>query len=423
MKKAHQLSALTKRIERRYGAPTEDGVIMPPPGGVVTENPGTEIPANCFVELLNAEYQGNKLRRRWGSTPSNQSEYIHDVTASIHPVDFRPGSPFRLWFYGVGCPGESASLGFFTGHFDPEQNPNIQRSVWYDTGTTDIAIGVFGGQPMVAIDASLRRLNLLPVPWGVENIAMAGGGQDVPLVDLSLAPWGITSVHACLEFDGQFFLACTVGSGGAVFAWDGRTLREDLTGIGAPNSFGLWRDSLVMGFNGASEIRIRARGASPGTWSTVTPAAGTINVAKGVNSIRSFRDVVYLADDVGADLWAYDGTTLQIVRSPAAATTLQCLAVGFGRLWYGHVTGGKAILGQRTSAGVYTDSVKDLSTVLTGANDFPAMEFYRNSIVAAVRKTAQTALLVSGDEPGTDPWQTVSNVGVFSNTIYSLVPM
>jgi hypothetical protein len=423
VKRSHQLSALTKRIERRYGAPTEGGNVLGPPGGVVTENPGSEIPANCFTELLNGEYKGNSVVRRWGSSPVNQDEFIHDAEAYIHPVDFRPGSPFRLWFYGPGCPGQSAGSGFFLGHYDPEQSPNIQRAAWYQTALEDIAIALYGGQPMLAVDSTLRKLNLIPVPWGTENISLAGAGQDVTLVDLSLAPWSIVSVHAMIEFDGLLFLACTVGSAGAVFTWDGKTLREDLPGIAAPNSFGLWRDSLVMGFSGTSEIRIRARGESPGTWATVTPGAGTINVARGVNSIRSYRDVVYLADDVGGDVWSYDGTTLVIARSPAGAVRVQSLAVGMGKLWYGYATAGAAILGSRDSAGVYTDVARDLSVVYPGANDFPAMEFYRNSIVAGIRKAAQSALLISGDDPATDDWETSANVGTFSNTLFSLVPM
>jgi hypothetical protein len=423
--KAHQLSVLTKDIERQYGQPTEGGQILPPPGGVVTENVGTEIPPHCFTELVNADYAGNSVRRRWGSSNVNLEEYIHDQTADIHPVDFRPGSPFRAWYAGAGCPGESLGTGFFLGHFDPEQFPNLQRAIYYAGAATGIAIAPYGGQPMLGLDTELRQLNLLPVPWGTENIAVSGAGQDVVLAQLSLAPWSATTIEAMIEFDGYLFIACRTAGGFAVFTWDGKTIREDETGAGIPTGLGLYRDQLIMGFTAASnKIMVRERGASPGTWATVTPGAGTVACVKGLNSIRSYRDNAYIVDGTGGNIWKYNGSTVAIDRTPGA-DTITALAVGFGKLYYGYVktSDGFAKIGQ-LSGTTYTDVVKDMEDVVSGANDIPAMEFYRNSIIAVLRKTAQTAFVVSeNDDLASGDWETHSNVGIFSNTVYYLVPM
>lgn len=427
MKKQHQRGPLTERIERQYGVPTEGGVLMPAPRGVVTDSPGNQIHPSAYVEALNVEYEGNRTRSAFRYQLASLEAYIHDANARIHPQDFRPGSPFRLWYAGEGCPGESLGTGFFLGHYDPEQYPNLQRAVYYSGSLLGVNIAPYGGQPMVSVDLEFRQLNLLPVPWGTENIAVSGVGQDVLLADLSLAPWSLTSVEVMYEFDGLYFIVGQAAGGYKVLTWDGRTIREDDSGTGIPTGLGLYRDSLILGFtSAANKIRIRERGESPGTWRTVTPGAGTVACVRGLNSIRSYRDNAYIVDGPGGNIWKYTGATdtLAIDRT-LAADTVSCLTVGFGRLYFGWVrtSDGFAKIGMLDGV-TYTDLVKDMEDVVSLADDIPAMEFYRNSIVVVLREAATTYLTVSdNDSLAGSNWENHANVGIFSNNVFYMVPM
>ncbi len=161
MKYRHQLGRQTTRVERRYGS---NG--LGAPRGVNTEKPGGAVPPDQFLRLVNNDWLGNGVIPRPGQSRLHGDDEIHDEAARVHPYDFRLGCATRLWHVGEGCPGQSLSGGYFLGHYDQEQDPLIQRAAWYELATGSVAVGTYGGQPYVAVDSELRRLQTILVPYG-----------------------------------------------------------------------------------------------------------------------------------------------------------------------------------------------------------------------------------------------------------------
>jgi hypothetical protein len=395
VKRVHQLGPQTIRVERRYGT---DGIGAP--RGVVTERPGGSLRPEEFVRLVNVDWLGNGIIPRPGQ--ARLGTLIHDDEARTHPYDFRLGCATRLWHAGVGCPGQGLSGGFFIGHYDQEQEPQVQRAAYYSTSLNQIAIATYGGQPYIAIDDSLRRLQTIPVPYGEEQITIGGQGADLPSALLT----GFRC-NAMIEFDGLFFLALQENGSGThkIATYDGVTLRDDLTGLAdAPVAFGLWRDSLILGYVvGANRISVRARGASPGTWAHVSPGAGTIATQLGRNSIVSYKDEVYIADG-GANVWNYDGTTLAVGRNVVGAT-ITCVEEAFGYLFYGYLSsGGDATIGRYDNSS-WVDAHRDLTADEPLAARVDALRYFRDALVVCVTRTGfQNALLESPGRNTASAW-------------------
>lgn len=418
-KHSQQRGPLTQRFERRYGRDE-----LPDAGGVNTEKAPPDIGPHQFVRLVNVRWRDGGIGGRGGQSAlwaggGNGGTPPHPGATGVYPGMFDLGSPCRLWFTGDGCPGQSAGLGFYIGHFDPEQDPTWQRAAWYDAAVSAVNLGAYGGQPYISVDNALRRLTLIQVPYGRENIALAGDGQDVPIE--TFTGYVVKFLQA---FDGKLFIGLDAGAGASkVVSYDGRTIRDDLSSIDPPIAAGLWRDSLIIGFaSGTGHIRVRAAGDTP-SWTTVT-AAG-VAVAPGVNSIRSYADVAYLCDGA-TKVWAYNGSTLTTARTVAGAT-IRALAVGCNgtsrRLFYGYGTSGShAVIGM-TDGSTWTDAHKDLTAVdCPTATDVRGMEWYRDCLAVAVL-SATPKLCLSPRTTTSGTYSVVGYTSSYANAVFYLVAM
>lgn len=294
---------------------------------------------------------------------------------SIH--DFQVSTPKKLWMLLNGCPGISSSAGLSVNNFDPEQDPEFQRAVYYGSATS-VILASFNGYMHVGVDATLRRLNLVTMPWGQENLALSGTSQDVPLYTFG------GPITCMKEFDGLLFIGVNLGAGASkIYTWDGKSMRDEGILINSPTAFGIYRiqgggDAIVVGFAAASnQVRIRPAGPSPGTWTTITPGAGTV----ASHAMRSFKDVLYITDGT-ANVWSLSGTTLSIVRSPASATAVYGLEATNEYLYYGWETASAAFIGRTADGASWTDSHKAMTTQFSGTSSIRSLAWYRGYLLA-----------------------------------------
>jgi hypothetical protein len=395
-------------IERRYHHDE-----MPGPGGVNTDNSPTAVPPWQFVQLLNARWNEDSIIPRGGQSKMNVANTILSPVATIHPTEFTNASPLRAWVVGDGCPGESLGTGFYVGHYDPEQEPQVQRSVWYDLAVQGVAIAAYGGVPHVVVDLELRKISLLPVPWGIENIVLSGRSQDVPLCTLP------AKCNCMLEYNGLLFMLLNDNT---IYTWDGKTLRLDSTETNPPLAACLWRDELVIGFGvAANKIRIRNYA---GTYTTVTPGAGTVKARAGRNTMTSHRDVVWMASGA-ADLWKYDGATLSIGHTIAGAT-IESVALAFNALYYGYTSSTPAaLIGQSVNGVAFSDAHKNVTSQLAGASAVRGLVYFKDTLTAAIVFNAGTTRLIAspGEDTANANYDVQSQTGTLSNDIRYIVPM
>lgn len=387
-KQPHQRGPDTDRDERRYG---RGG--LGPALGICTSMSTAEIRPDQFAELINARWDGAGIVERGGQTLLS-TEPIHDGEgADIFPYWFDFGTPFRVWWAGHGCPGAAIQQGSSIRHFDFEQDPPVQRSVWDKSTTVGMTIGTYGGNQYVMVDDAFNRFALIPVPFGTDNIALAGTRQSVPV-----ATFPGYSCNAIIEFDGLCFLALedTVGAAHKIVTYDSVTIRDDLTGIPIPRAFGLYRDQLAVGFALAdNQIRLRARGDSPGTYTTVAgPGIGT---RAGLNSMISYKDRLYGIGDT-ADIWRYDGAALVVAHTVAGAI-LSSIETGFGYLYYGYANPGP-IIGRYDNT-AFVDIHKDLVGEVPTGNQVRMLRYHREQLVAGVRTGTDLGVTVAVS-PGSD---------------------
>lgn len=295
-------------------------------GGMIPDgDPGSLPPFRPRV-IFNGRLQAGGIVPRGGLDAFND-DALHASNAEIRYLDdFQVGTKKSLMTVGVGCPTFSATAGFNLGSYDFEQSPDIQSNVYYSSSSAGLTLGLFGDDLYIGSDNILRKYAAVESPYGQNGLAMSGLAQDLPLVTFS----GMTSITYMLEFDGYLFIALDGGAGTSkVSMWDGRTENNDLTGINAPLGLGLYRESLILGYDGApNHIRVRPVGAPGTAWATVAPGAGTVRLKNG----ESYKDVFYMT--TGAeDVYKFDGTTL--TRIPIGTTGIAA----------GSITDGIAVLG------------------------------------------------------------------------------
>lgn len=412
MKRPGQRGPQTQSFERRYGSDE-----MPRPGGMNTAVNPALIPPWQFRRLENIDWDGYDIMPRGGQALVNTEALLLDDDAHVHPAQFINASPLRAWILGDGCPGESLGTGFFLGHYDPEQDPATQRSVWYDTATTGIAIGSYGGVPHVVVDLQLRKISQLQVPWGTETIALAGSAHDTPLATLP------AKCNAMIEAFGLLFLLL---NNNTIYTWDGITLRLDSTETHPPTAACLWRDFLAIGFTdpAANKIRLRDFNAA---YTTVVPGAGTIVVRPGRNSMTSHRDALWAVGD-SPDIWKYDGATLVVTHTVANAI-IQTLARAFNALYYGYTLDNSsdpstAWIGKTVDGAAWTDTHKNITAQIAGANAVRGLAYFKDSLAAAILVTAQTTRIILSPGEDTDlTYEVQSQAGALSNDVRYLVVM
>jgi len=412
VKRPNQTGPQTSTFERRYGS--DD---LPQPGGINTSVSPEAIPAHQFRRLENVDWNGNDIVPRGGQDKVKTDGVILDPLAHIHPTQFITASPVRNWILGDGCPGESAGTGFFLGHFDPEQDPQVQRSVWYETATEGLAIASYGGVPHVVVDRELRKISQMQVPWGTETIEQTGNAHDTPLATL------VAKCNCAIEAFGLLFLLL---NNNTIYTWDGITLRLDSTETHPPVSACVWRETLVIGFNDPAANKLRVRDFNAG-YTTVTPGAGTIRVRPGRNSMTSHRDMVWAVGDETV-IWKYDGTTLAIARTIAGAT-IQTVARAFNALYYGYTLDNSsdpvsAWIGQTVDGVAFDDIHFSVTGQVATAIAVRGLAYFKDSLAAAILLSVGPSRLIFSRGEDTDlAYDSHPQTGSLSNDIRYLVVM
>lgn len=385
--------------------------------GMLTNGDAGANPPNRPRMLVNARLTGGGYVERAGLTTFDT---LVSSSACVRLIaDFQLSSPKKLWIRGDGCPGVSSSAGFYIATLDQEQSPEFQRAVYYSAATTSVILARFDGALHLGVDGALKKLQLIIMPYGTENLSASGSSQDTPIYSF---PAG--TISCMQEFDGKLFIGVDNGPGASsISTWDGISIRSELTGINAPTSFGLYRvqnggDCIVVGFGTATNhIRYRPTGASPGTWTTVVPAAGTVASV----AMAAYKDVLYITDGA-LNLWSYDGTTLTIARVPASGTAVRAVATFNGLLYFGYDTSAAAIIGKYDGS-TWTDVEKNLTTQFTGTSSIRYLAAYRGCLIGVgVETTARGRIWIS---PGTTTTGTyvkvIPNVGNNGDASFLLV--
>lgn len=370
--------------------------------GMRTEGSPARGPVNRPRLIINGRIQGGEIVERAGLTKFNGSVF-HDAAACVRHIDDFPVGPKKLWIRGDGCPDIDASTGFHLANMDQEQNPEYQRSVYYNGATSNAVMARFDGRIYIGVDSDLRRLTLVQPDSGTEMLTSGGSSQDTIVANFS----GFT-IRCLQAFDGKLFIGLDNGAGASKIAtYDGVSVRDDLTSINVPTCFGLYRvqgggDSIVVGFGAATNaIRYRPTGDSPGTWTSVAPGAGTL----GALEMASYKDVLYIADGSG-EVWSYDGSTLAVAQTVGSATAVRSVTVFNGLLYYGYETASAAIIGTFNGS-VWTDVHKNLTTQFTGTSSIRSLKAYRNSLYAAGIRSSSGRLFFSPETSTSGSWTQV----------------
>lgn len=389
--------------------------------GMRTEGDPSSNAPNQPRMLVNLLPRGGGYVPRAGSAAFNSTAFQSSVACIRLIADYQLKTNKKLWMLGDGCPGVSSSAGFFIASLDQEQKPEFQRITYYSTLVSSVAIASFDKILHIGADAGLRKLQLIAQPYGTENITAAGSGEDTPIYTFS----GFV-IRCLMTFDGLLFIGLDGGAGASKIAtWDGLAIRDDLTGINPPLAFGAYRiqnggDAIVVGFaSGTNHIRIRGTGTSPGTWTTVTPSAGTVAVGQ-TNSMVSYKDVLYLADG-STNVWSYNGTTLAVARVPALATAVRTVEVFNGLLYFGYETLTSARIGKYDGT-TWTDVEKNLTTQFTTPSSIRSLRGYRNCLLASgVSGVSGGRLWFSPETATSGTWTEITPNSAFNGEIEYLL--
>jgi hypothetical protein len=353
------------------------------------ESDPAAIPPNHLWLLVNGRLRGGGVIPRAGITEFN-SVALQSATACVGWIgDYQISTPKKLWIGLDGCPGISTGTGFSLINIDMEQDPELQRSVYYNGALSGLALAVYGGQLHVAVDDELRQIELIGQPYGTENLSVSGSSQDLPLFSIAAG-----SIKCMQEFDGKLFVGVDNGAGSSYVAiWDGTTWFDttpDLASINAPVCFAVHHvpnggDALFLGL--AGELRYRD---TDGNWTTVSATGFDPNV------MIPYKDSLYIANGDG-DVWVWNNSTLSVANATASATDCRAVATFDGYLFYGYETASAAIIG-RFDGSTWVDAHKNLTTQFTGATSVRALAEYRGHLVAGMVQSGFGRLAVS---PGT----------------------
>lgn len=319
--------------------------------------------------------------------------------------DHQIGTQRSLVMTSVGCPGFSASAGFWIGTYDTEQNPTAQRLTYYPTATNPGVIGLYGDDLYFGVDAVLMKLQPIRPPYGVEALTVSGVNQEVKVWDL---PTGYDAVTAIGEWNGDLYVAIrgTVTTNSAIYKYDGITFTLSLGGINPVTGFAVFRESLIAGHDGTSNL-IRILNEA-GAWSTVAPGAGTVRMVG--NSSKSYKDRLYIPNR-GTDIYSFDGTALTRIpfatTGMTATTVCSCVDVAYGYLyfsWYDNT----AVYTGRYDGTTWSATHKNLTTQFgLTAGETRTCRFYRGSIVVIIKQTGGASILISPRENTSGTWSEV----------------
>lgn len=384
--------------------------------GMRTEGDPGAMPPGYLRWILNGRIVDGDIHERPGLIKLNSSSF--DSACVLGLFSFNMANPKKLWLLGNGCPGISASAGFYVGHIDTEQDPEFQRSIYYDTITNSISIAKFNGEYYIGSDAVFRKLQLANQPWGIEAIEVSGNSQDVPIATFNTTNGydANYTIRCMLEFDGKLFIGLDNGNGASkVVTFDGVSIRDDKTAIDAPTCFCLYRiqnggDAIVMGTNNTNTIYIRAAGSSPGTWTSIGTHASV--------DMETYKDVLYIADGSTA-VWSWNGTSLASANAPASATAVRALEKFNGYLYYSYDTASAVLIG-RYDGSTWSDSHKNMTTQFSGTTSIRSIESYRGSLFACGLRSGNGTIWLSPQETTSGTWVEITP-NVLSGVVYYLL--
>jgi hypothetical protein len=281
---------------------------------MIPDGSPADLPENRLRLLINGRFDSGGIKVRGGQAAIRNSALESGACVDAM-FDFQAGStggtPRILFILQDGCPGLSSSIGFSSNQYDHEQSPNFTRGVYYDTGTQGLEAAAYAGELYLAQDNNLRRLITVSPPYGNEALDIAGTSQDYLLKTFT----GFTRITCMVEFDGYLYMGIDGGAGSSeVHAYNGTTVYKDAGSLNAPTQLGVYREMLIVGWNGTpNKISTRPIGDPAGTYTDYTPSGGTAYFWRGT----TYKDVFYFAT-LGEDIFSFDGTTL--TQIPPATT-------------------------------------------------------------------------------------------------------
>lgn len=376
-------------------------------GGMIPDGDAGSIPPNRMRLVINGTYRFGQILARGGQRLIN-SAALHASDACVRNLfDFPIGTPRQLVILGDGCPDISASVGFSANFYDEEHSPTYTPGVYYDSSSVAIAGAVFGSDFYVGDDLSLRRYNSIRPPYGTRQLAISGSGQDTLIYTFSAG----TNISAMIPYDGKLFVGVDNGGSSKIYYFDGVTIYDDDSAFSdTVQRFAPYRDKLIVGFDGSpNEIQVRSAGATPGSYSSVSPSAGTINFWRAA----SYKDVLYITT-ADQNLYSYNGSAL--TQIPIATTGLPAnantygITVAFGNLYvaYEDVTGNAAKIASYDGT-TWTPTAKNLTSdnsLLRAALD---LIYYRGNLMCATRNSVNLYQIYKS------PGETVSGTWTVTN--------
>jgi hypothetical protein len=338
--------------------------------GVDTEtNPGSLDP-NQLQRADNVRLVGRDIHSRPGHT--EKVDLSHGVNNAILYLGRAPADNprTRLWAVARGCLGAAVGTGGRVLHLDESEDPVVQTyGDFFAEGDRTIPLMKFGDRLYAGDKSVLRDVTQIWAPYGVATSSVVGS----PPSAIVLPPFTGFVIRCGLEIDGELYIGlenvATPGSS-KIVAWNGLTVKDDLTAVRPPLAMGKWREKLLVSFDAtAGHIRVRNKGsAHPGTWTT--HALAGFQGAEQLNSIQDVRDKTYIASGID-DIFVFDGTNLTLAHNIATADTsgssgITALALHEGLLHYGWNEAGPTFesnIGRHdpdSSANEWVDTYKDI---------------------------------------------------------------
>jgi hypothetical protein len=344
---------------------------------------------NYFRHIRDGRPKQGVWFRRMGYEQLNTSP-VYSSTAHFNWLSSVETNPLRIYCAAGGCTSVSTA-GFSLTWFDIDQEPRLQRGTYYST-INGLQVGLFDSKLYIGLNTTsprgseFRRYETVVVPWGADQLDLAGAKQEYPVYSFS----GRT-VEWLEPFDDKLFISLDDGGADSRIAvynglsiYDGSTatMPADLSAMANHvTCMAQHRDFLVMGYAAAANrISVRTAGDVPGTYTHITPAAGTI-VSRRMAAWKNLLWVVPGGTGANAtNIWSWNDTdppsyaaaTLAVAHT-IANSEIRAVAVFNGFLYYGwrNTSNGHIVIG-RYDGTTWTDTHKDLTAQASDSGSVPS---------------------------------------------------
>jgi hypothetical protein len=363
-------------------------------GGMWPDGDSSAVPDNRPRLLINTRLRDGDIRRRGGQLKMETTAIGGAYGQVVGIQNFEVARPYSLYFVQDGCPSVSSTTGFSIGAFDYEQLPYAQPLTYQSALGSNVAIGPFSDNLYAVKDTSFVEIQLFRAEFGRSTLGSAGTSMDI---ELFVLPSGFTHASFLQSFDGELYVGCINGASSAIYKYDGLTFESaGLTGIAAPTGGGVYREKLIVGYDGSPNyISIMD---TSGSWTTQAPSSGTVAM-RGPHTTASYQDVFYFAGDT-SDVWSYDGTTLAAIGTGttglnASALVKDVCVINDGEGWVLAVLWEYA---DHSEAGITTwdgsswGLFKDLKDQFPTLNGVYNLRFFKGSVFVAASTTGAGGL-------------------------------